>query len=111
MAGTTVAARGAGTGLPERLRAETAYWHKDVEAVADVSGRVRTRDDYIGLLGVFGQLHVGLEAQLSAPTWDREWLEVGVNIADHCRAGLLLDDLDELGVPAAVFSESPPFPG
>jgi len=109
MAGVSVAARGVGAGLPARLRAETADWHKKVEAAADITGRVRSRDDYIDLLTVFGRLHVGLEAQLSALAWNRDWMRVGVDIAAHRRAGLLLEDLDDLGAALTVFSKSPPF--
>ena len=110
MAGMTIATRGVAAGLPERLRAETAPWHEKVEAAANIADRVRTRDDYAELLGVFGQLHIGLEAQLCAPSWDRAWVSVGVDIDAHRRAGLLLADLDGLGATATAFPVLPPFP-
>ena len=105
-----VAARGGTEGLPERLRAQTARWHEKVEAVADIPGRVRTRADYIDLLGSLAGLHTGLEDQLSAPVWDRAWVDVGVDIAAHCRVGLLVADLEGLGVPPAGSTVQPPFP-
>jgi heme oxygenase len=104
-----VVARHGAPALPERLRAETSDWHRRVEALADISGRVRTRADYVGLLdGLFG-LHAGLEAQLSERVWDRAWLGVGVDIVAHCRAGLLVADLDGLGVTRTAASVRPPF--
>jgi len=105
-----VPARGAAAGLPERLRAQTATCHREVEAVVDITGRVHTRADYAALLGGFAALHTSLEAQLSAPFWDQGWTGAGVNIAAHCRAGLLLADLNALGEPPAAPFESPPFP-
>ena len=110
MAGVMMAPRGAAAGLPERLRVETADWHRKVETLADIPGRIRTRDDYIDLLGAFRQLHGGLEDQLSAPSWNRAWVNVGVDIAAHCRAGLLAEDLDDLGAPTAVAPATKPFP-
>lgn len=110
MAGMPMTARSAPAGLPERLRAETAQGHVQVEAVADITGRIRTRDDYVELLRVFGRLHIGLEAQLSAPSWQQAWVGVGVDIAAHCRAGLLVADLDGLGVTATTFPALRPFP-
>ena len=92
------------------LRAETAQGHTRVEALADISRRVRTDDDYVALLGVFGRLHGGLEAQLSAASWQRAWVGVGVDITAHCRAGLLVDDLAGLGMTATAFPVLPPFP-
>jgi len=103
-------ARGGRAGLPERLRAETAQLHARVEEVVDVAGRVRTRADYIGLLGALAGLHAGLESQLLASNWDRAWAGLGVNIADHCRAGQLVADLDELGAPAADSAQIAAFP-
>lgn len=104
MAELTVAAavpRGGPVGLPERLRAETAQWHHQVEAVMDVAGRVRSRADYISLLGGLAELHIGFEGHLLSPIWDREWAAVGVDISGHSRAGLLLADLHELDAPTA----------
>ena len=94
------AARDSTPGLPERLRAETAPWHARVEAVIDVPGRVRTRADYVHLLGGLAELHTGLEGQLESPTWVRAWAGVRVDIAGHCRAQLLIADLAELDAPA-----------
>src|ERR1700712_4935663 len=93
--------------LPERLRAETAQWHREVEALADIPSRVRTRADYTDVLVRLFELHVGLETQLSEQVWDRAWVGVGVNIAAHCRAGLLVTDLDELGValPTSILQQ------
>ncbi|MET0966560.1 MAG: biliverdin-producing heme oxygenase [Nakamurella sp.] len=113
MAELTVAAgttRGSPAGLPERLRAETAQLHARVEEVVDVAGRVRTRADYIGLLSALAGLHAGLEGQLVASNWDWAWAGVGVHIADHCRAGQLVTDLDELGAPAAGSAQIAAFP-
>jgi heme oxygenase len=84
--------------LPDRLRAETARCHEHVESVADISGRVRTRADYIGLLDGLNGLHTALERQLSGPSWNRAWADIGVTIAEHCRADLLVTDLNGLGV-------------
>jgi heme oxygenase len=106
-----VAARGGTSALPERLRAETSQWHQKVEAVTDIPGRVRTRDGYVALLSRLSGLHAGLEAQLCAPTWDGAWLGVGLDIAAHRRVGLLVADLDALGVRPTVATEQPPFPG
>ena len=106
-----VAARGGTGGLPERLRAQTAWWHEKVEAAADIPGRVHTRADYVDLLSRLAALHIGLEAQLSAKVWDRAWVGVGVDIAAHCRAGLVIADLESLGVPPGAAMVQPPFPG
>ena len=113
MAELTVAAginRGGSAGLPERLRAETAELHARVEALVDVPGRVRTRADYIDLLGALAGLHTGLEGQLVASSWDLAWAGVGIDIAGHCRAGLLSADLDELGATVADSAEIAAFP-
>lgn len=105
----SVVARAASDGLPEWLRAQTARCHDRVEAVADIRGRVRTRADYIDLLGRLAGLHTGLEAQLCAHVWDRAWVGVGINIAAHCRAGLLVADLGALGMTPGASMAQPPF--
>jgi len=105
-----VPARGGTDGLLERLRAQTARWHEKVEATADIPGRVHTRADYVDLLGSLAGLHIGLEAQLSAQVWDRAWVGVGVDIAAHCRAGLVVDDLEKLGVTPGASTVQPSFP-
>ena len=112
MAGVRVAAsaRGNAAALPDRLRAETARCHELVESVADIPGRVRTRADYIRLLDVLGGLHIGLERQLSRQSWNRAWVEIGVTIAAHCRADLVIADLDGLGVTPTAPTMQPPFP-
>lgn len=109
MAGIRVIAVGA-TGLPERLRAETADWHEKVEAAADIAGRVRTRADYVGFLSRLGGLHTSFEAHLSAEPWSRDWAGVGVDIAAHCRAGLVVADLNELGMASMATPVLQPFP-
>jgi heme oxygenase len=96
--------------LPDRLRAETARCHEHVESVADISGRVRTRADYIGLLDGLNGLHTALERQLSGPSWNRAWADIGVTIAEHCRADLLVTDLNGLGVTPTTPTMQPPFP-
>jgi heme oxygenase len=106
--GAALSARSSALALPERLRAETAHWHHEVEALADIPGRVRSRADYTNLLGGLFELHTGLETQLSDQIWNDAWLGVGVHIATHCRAGLLIADLGELGVnpPTGVAQQS-----
>jgi heme oxygenase len=110
MSVAAVVARGGTSGLPERLRAETSQWHEKVEAVADITGRVRTEADYVALLGRLSGLHTGLEAQLCAPSWERAWLGIGVDVAAHCRVGLLDADLAELGMLPTASTVQPPFP-
>jgi heme oxygenase len=92
------------------LRAETACCHEHVESVADIPGRVRTLADYILLLDGLSGLHTGLEHQLLGQTWHRAWVDIGVTIAEHCRADLLVADLDALGVTPTAATMQPPFP-
>jgi heme oxygenase len=96
--------------LSERLRSETARCHEHVESVADIPGRVRTLTDYICLLDGLNGLHTGLEYQLSGPTLHRAWVDIGITIAEHCRADLLVADLDALGVTPTTPTMQPPFP-
>jgi heme oxygenase len=107
--GVAVAAR-ANQALPDRLRAETARCHEQVESVMDIPGRVRTGADDIGLLDGLSGLHTGLERHLSGQAWDRAWAGVGVTIAAHCGADLLVADLAELGVAPTTATMQPRFP-
>jgi heme oxygenase len=94
------------TTLRGRLRAETARWHERVEAVADVPGSIRSRDDYVELLSRLYELHACLEGHLAAPGFHDAWRSVGVDIAAHRRASLLADDLVVLGASAPTGSLS-----
>lgn len=87
----------AGADLPERLRRETAACHREVEAVADIAGTVRTRADYVELLLRLYALHDGLERLLAAESWAPGWAGAGVRIAGYRRADQLGADLDALG--------------
>ncbi len=111
MAGVRVAVASRGnSALPDRLRAETARCHEQVESVADIPGRVRTRADYIRLLDGLSGLHTALERQLLGQSWDRAWVDIGVTIAAHCRADLLAADLDGMGATPTTPTTQPPFP-
>ena len=68
--GEVMAAVIGSSGLPRRLRVETAGCHAGVEAIASIPTRVRSRDDYVDLLGRFYQLHAGLESHLQDDDMD-----------------------------------------
>lgn len=97
------------TGLPGRLREQTAQAHRLVEALVDIAGSVVTRADYIALLRRLHGVHSGLEDRLAEGRWDQRWAAVDVDIAAHCRSGLLIADLAELDSPVTGPSEQPPF--
>jgi heme oxygenase len=94
-------------GLRDRLRAETAEVHVQVEAVADVAGSVRTRDDYVELLGRLSALHSGFEHRLAAEEFVSGWKALGLDIAAHRRAYLLTADIEKLGGPASLDAPGP----
>jgi heme oxygenase len=97
---TEVGAREIGQGaerLRVRLRVETAEWHDRVEAVADVPNSIQTRGAYVELLSRLHELHSPLEADLAAPRFHYDWLDLGVDVSSHRRAHLLAVDLERLG--------------
>lgn len=79
--------------LPRRLRAATSELHRSVEDAVDLPASVRTREDYVEVLGRFWQLHSPLEQRLASATWAPRWTELGVELSRHRRAHLLADDL------------------
>lgn len=84
------------TDLPRRLREETADLHRRVEDAVGLPGSVRSRDDYVDVLGRFLRLHEPLEKRLSAVAWRQGWTELGIELGRHRRAHLLADDLKAL---------------
>jgi heme oxygenase len=88
------------TTLRGRLRAETAGWHDQMEAVADIPGSIRTRDEYVELLSKLYELHACFENHLAATRFHEAWVSVGVDMDAHFRANLLAADLVGLGASA-----------
>jgi heme oxygenase len=87
-------------GLRGRLRVATSSWHSRVEAAADLPASIRTRDDYVDLLGRLYDLHAGFESRLAENRFDEGWRRVGVDLSRHHRAYLLAADLETLGTSA-----------
>jgi heme oxygenase len=79
------------------VRVETAAWHHQVEAVADLPNSVHTRGEYVALLSRLYELHSSLERELAAPRFHDAWRSVGVDISAHRRAHRLEADLMVLG--------------
>lgn len=94
---------------PLFLRDRTAELHRAVEAAVDLPGAVRSRADYVSLLGRYYDLHAPLEQRLALPAWARQWEGLGIDVDRHRRAHLLEDDLHRLGVvPVARDVPLPP---
>lgn len=94
-------------GLPDRLRRETAELHAAVEAAVGLPGSVYTRSDYVVLLQRLHELHSGLEDQLTAGRWRRQWRDIGVDVTAHRRSHLLSADLRRLGAPTVTGALAP----
>ncbi len=95
---TTVALDRCAPGLRRRLRVETAEWHNRVDAAVDRRVSIGTRDDYVDLLILLYDLHMGFESHLGARVFQQRWCRIGVDIGQHLRAYLLASDLDRLGL-------------
>lgn len=87
---------------PVLLREQTADVHRRVEDAVDLPGSVRSRDDYVALLGRLYDLHAPLERRLALRAWSPCWDELGIALETHRRTHLLEDDLDRLGAPAVA---------
>jgi heme oxygenase len=86
-------------GLPARLRRETASLHARVEAATGLPGSISDRDEYVTLLYRLHGFHAAVEARLADPRWTEDWARVGIELGDHRRAHVLVQDLEALRAP------------
>ena len=86
--------------LPARLRSETSGLHQQVEKAVGLPGSLRRVDDYGRLLRCLLAFHQGVEARLEDPGWTADWTAVGIEIRDHRRSPLIVDDLRALDADA-----------
>ncbi len=85
-------------GLAARLLSDTAGLRLTFSRVVDLPSAVRSRSDYLDLLGAFNNAHHLLEPMLSPREWTGQWARLGVDPVLHRRAPLLDADLTDLGV-------------
>jgi len=86
-------------GLSARLREATREAHLSAEAAFALNARLESSDAYVRLLAALRGFHRPVEAALAAvPGWSG--LTPGLHISSRLRAGLLDEDLRQLGVPA-----------
>lgn len=95
-------------GLAARLLSDTAGLRRAFARAADLPAAVRTRADYLDLLGAFHHVHHHVEPQLSRREWTGQWARLGVDPVLHRRAPLLDADLTDLGVRMVLGSSPRP---
>jgi heme oxygenase (biliverdin-IX-beta and delta-forming) len=99
-------------GLPARLRRETASLHARVEAATGLPGSIHDLPGYVDLLRRLHRFHAAVEARLADPCWAEDWAALGIELADHRRAHLLVQDLEEMQVRSQPDATTPaPEPG
>lgn len=89
-------------GLAARLLSDTAGLRAAFAGAVDLPRTVRTRADYLALLGAFHHAHGHLEPLLSPREWTGQWARLGVDPVLHRRTSLLDADLADLGVRAVL---------
>ena len=70
--------------------------HRLAEEKVGLPDSVRTQGDYVALLKRLLTFHRSFEQAIANPIWAEEWNRIGINLGEHSRATLLLDDLSSL---------------
>jgi heme oxygenase len=88
-------AANAGLSLSAELRERTAPLHRQIEALLQLPGAIRTRADYLDWLGRFLGFYDPLERSLAAFS---EWNSLGLSMSARDHTCCLVDDLVALGI-------------
>lgn len=95
-------------GLAARVLSDTEGIRAAFAGAVDLPRTVRSRADYLDLLGAFHHAHGHLEPLLAPREWTGQWARLGVDPVLHRRKPLLDADLADLGVRVKLGSAPRP---
>jgi heme oxygenase len=91
--------------LSAELRVRTALLHRQIEALLELPGAIRTPDDYVRWLGRFLGFYAPLEHLFEG---FQEWDSLGIRLSARGQSSCLANDLAALGAdPAGVTLAAP----